>query len=37
MEQSDGKAICHAVMTLVDGRWQTGRTPDSISECLVDH
>jgi len=37
MEQSDGKTICRAVMTLVDGRWQAGRTPDSISECLVDH
>lgn len=37
MEQRDGKTTFHAVMTLVDGRWQAGRTPDSISQCLVDH
>ncbi len=37
MAQGDGHTTCHTIMTLEDGRWQTGRTPDTISQCQVDY
>lgn len=35
--QGDSQTTCHTIMTLEDGQWQVGRTPDTISQCQVDY